>query len=160
MNGARTNSALWISAFAMLLSTAAFAGDVSFHVGFTGVQIMNTPGGFVQYSDLQIGSNEFQADAAKHHMNFRLEVKDAGGATVCEVGTVLDTTVRPSIRPMRFQVLEQSAPKGLTRPRTYVRKYTLNGSILGGSGTKPIEWVAEFTIRGTPTCKILMTSGQ
>lgn len=160
MNGAPENSPLWISAFAMLLCAAAFAGDVSFHVGFTGVQTMNTPGGFVQYSDLQIGSNERPADAATHHMNFRLEVNDGSGATVCEVGSVLDTTVRPSIRPMRFQVLEQSAPKGLIRPRTYVRKYTLNGSILGGSATNHTAWVAEFTIRGTPSCQILMTSGQ
>jgi hypothetical protein len=121
---------------------------------------MNTPGGFVQYADLQVGSNEPLADAARHRMNFRLEVNDGSGATVCEAETVLVTTVRPSIRPLRFQVLEQSAPKGLIRPRPYVKKYTLNGSILGGSGTNSNSWVAEFTIRGTPSCQILMTSGQ
>lgn len=154
------NSTLWISALTMLLGSAAFAADISFYVGFTGVQIMNTPGGFVQYSDLQVGSNESLPDAASHKLKVHLVVNDSGGTTICDAGSVLNTTVRPSIRPLRFQVLEQPAPKGVIPPRTYVKRYTLNGTLRHSSGTSHTTWVADFSIRGTPSCSILMTSGQ
>jgi len=111
---------------------------------------------------MQVGSNESQSNAQGYMIFFQLGVKDASGAIVCNTGKELLTTVRPAIRPLRFQVFY---PRSLRQP--IKKKYTLFGKIQvreGGTSkllaTEQNQYAVDFPAGGTPSCKILMTQGQ
>jgi hypothetical protein len=165
MKALRIHSLVWALSLTVLVCAAASADVLHFYVGFTGIQTQDASGGKNRYVDMQVGSNESQSNAKGYMIFFQLGVKDANGAIVCNTGKEFITTVRPAIRPLRFQVFY---PTSLRQPlKLATKKYTLFGKIEvreGGTSnllaTEQNQYAVDFPVGGTPSCKILMTQGQ
>src|SRR5687767_4570085 len=97
---------LLVCLFVLFVATGAYAADPIFAVGFTGVQVKTISGGVIHYVEVQVSSNESDADAQPWDID--VGIFATSGRFYDQQVVSRSTKLRPPLRPLRFQVLYET----------------------------------------------------